>query len=92
MASTEGDEVIPPRHTPDAALHFRARMYRSRYPTLRTVRIAGDGSVWVDGTRRVIYYRHDSGSIHYPAQPTGEFRTWALRAVAGVADAMEVVR
>lgn len=84
--------MIPPRHTPDAVLHIRARMYRSRHPTLRTVRIAGDGSVWVDGTRRVIYYRHDSGSIHYPAQTAGDFRTWALRAVASVAAAMEVVR
>lgn len=84
--------MIPPRHTPDAVLSFRARVYRSRHATLRTVRITGDGSVWVDGTRRVLYYRHDSVSIHYPAQPTGEFRTWALRAVASVADAMEVVR
>lgn len=80
--------MIPPRHTPDAVLHIRARLYRSRYPTLRTVRIAGDGHVCVDGTRRqwnvaqrVASWKHFGYQIH-----------GILDDIARVVDALEVVR
>lgn len=75
---------MTPRSPPPLAVC----MYLSRWPTLRTVRITGDGEVWVDGVRRrwnvaqrVAMWTSCGYSVH-----------GIMDEIARTADAMEVVR
>lgn len=81
--------MIPPRHTPNSVLAFRARLYRSRHPTLRTVRITGDGGVWVDGVRRACNVIGDSITITAHLTDRSPVK---LAMLCGMADAMEPAR
>lgn len=68
------------------------RMYVSRYPTLRTVRINGDGSVWVDGVRRRVRYDAGRGRILYPSLMPASLFGWPMVSFVVLADAMEPAR
>lgn len=75
--------------TPWTPHPLAVHMYRSRYPTLRTVRIGGSGEVWVDGTRRACSVSDKHITVYASAT---EHAPVKLAMLCSMADAMEVVR